>query len=880
MLIIGIGLGFISRLGLLENGFKTLDISLKWAGEIDPHLILFVFLPTLIFEAAFALDVHTFKKSVSNAIILAIPGIIIAMFLTGALAIGMKSLGLGLDGWGWSIALMFGAVVSATDPVAVVSLLKGLGASKKLGTLIEGESLLNDGTAIVIFMVFFLALTGVATDTSAVVQFFQVAIGGILLGIVIGAATIAWVKRVFNDAMVEITVIIVAAYLTFYIAEDFLHISGVLGLVALGLAMASVGKTRISPEVEHFLHEFWELAAFIANTLIFVIVGVVIAQRVDYTGADFLILLIIYVGIHIVRAIVIVLFYPFMKRLGYGLPKKDAYILWWGALRGAIGLALALVVAGVDSRYIPAEISNQFLSLIAGVVTLTLLINATTIGWFVRKLGLTKLKPARALMIYSAREYLRSSSENSIEKIKSDKYMKTANWSAVAEFLPEPPVDHHLKDIEVDTLAETRIRILEKEKGSYWSQFKEGLIGSSAVRHLTEAINDEIDAGGTNPLSEREDLEAMWKTPKLLSRLQNSRLFGGVTRQWFFERLSVSYDTARGLMDAQDESVKLVESMMRHINKDKREEEEQILELVLKEINKNKVYAQTFIRSIRKIYPEIYNGIATRQAIRTVLNYEKRTVERLQKNGRISSTEAENMIESIEERMKKLVYSPLKIKLPKTHELLKDIPWLRSVSFETMEKVVNLFQHRVYSLGENLMTENDPADSIFVIIRGTVKVTSIGNLIERLGPGNSLGVINILTNQLNDVTVTAESPVTALRIKYVKLQRLLKESKELEESLWGIAAIKIAENVVKGSPAFSDIPSEKLKSLLSKGITYTLKMDQLIKVKDSIVVLLEGSIFKDETKSKVSEAPTLILKDAVMASEGRVFACAKGNKES
>jgi len=147
LLLIGIGLGIAARIGWFDTWFvgsvhvnvKFLSNAVEWAGNIDPHVILYVFLPTLIFEAAFAMDVHTFKKSVGNASILAIPGIIIAMLLTGALAIGIDMAGIGLSGWGWPIALMFGAVVSATDPVAVVSLLKDLGASKKLGTLIEGD---------------------------------------------------------------------------------------------------------------------------------------------------------------------------------------------------------------------------------------------------------------------------------------------------------------------------------------------------------------------------------------------------------------------------------------------------------------------------------------------------------------------------------------------------------------------------------------------------------------------------------------------------------------------------------------------------------------------------------------------------------------------
>jgi len=336
LLVIGLGLGALSRLGAfgewniigLTLNASFVSDAVGWAGNINPHLILFIFLPTLVFEAAFAIDVHTFKKTSANAFILAVPGIIVAMLLTALIIVLLKIVGIGLSKWTWTLALLFGTVISATDPVAVVAILKEVGASKKLATLIEGESMLNDGTAIVIFMVIYTAITVLAAEASPLIEFLRVSIGGTLVGLAIGYITITWVKKVFNDALVEITVIVAAAYMTFYIAEHFLHVSGVLGLVALGLLMASVGRTRISTEVNHFLHEFWELLAFIANTLIFLIVGVVISDNIEFTGKDFLILALLYIGVHIVRAIVIAIFYPFMKKAGYGLQKKDSYILW------------------------------------------------------------------------------------------------------------------------------------------------------------------------------------------------------------------------------------------------------------------------------------------------------------------------------------------------------------------------------------------------------------------------------------------------------------------------------------------------------------------------------------------------------------------------
>ncbi|MBE0674509.1 MAG: cation:proton antiporter, partial [Bacteroidales bacterium] len=705
LLVIGLILGALNRIGWLDAiniGSFSLDIgflgsALNWAGNIDPHLILYVFLPTLIFEAAFAMDLHTFKKTSTNAFLLAVPGIIMALVLTGAFVMFIKFTGYGFEGWGWAMAFLFGSVVSATDPVAVVSLLKELGASKKLGTLIEGESLLNDGTAIVLFMVFLAVVTGQGSDNSAIVQFLKVALGGTAIGLFFGWLTIAWVKKVFNDAMIEITVIIAAAYLTFFVAEHFFHVSGVLGVVTLGLVMAGVGRTRISPEVEHFLHEFWELAAFIANTLIFIIVGVIISNQAKITFNNIVLLILIYVAVHIARAIMIATLYPLMRKAGYGLTVKNSYVLWWGALRGAIALALALIVSAEEA--IPQEIRDQFLFLTAGLVTLTLLFNATTIKVLLNKLGLTKVAPAKILMMTTAHRFLRQSTETAMQKSRKDRFLNRANWDKVSQYLPEEPTARLDGEVKIETaIAETRMRILEKEKSSYWSQFSEGMLGPVAVRKLTDAINEIIDEGGLISLSQRKDLEQEWSTPKLLSRLQSMPVVGAMAQRLFLDRLAVSYDSARGFVLAQEESLKLLENMSISSEADGSELSQAELEMLESEINENRIHGLTFLRNLRNSYPEIYSAVTTRYAIRSVLNHEKRTIEKLLNKGRLDKGEADKMTSKVEERMKKLVDSPPSLDLPKTNDLLKEISWLKSLNSRTFNKVVGSMQNRMFSV--------------------------------------------------------------------------------------------------------------------------------------------------------------------------------------
>ena len=662
LLIIGLALGVINRLGFLGEfhifdfnlGFTAISKSIDFAANMDPHMLLFIFLPILIFEASYAMDLHTFKKTSTNAILLAVPGILVALGLTAVLAMGLKYAGVGLGSWNWPLALMFGAIVSATDPVAVVALLKELGASKKLGTLIEGESLLNDGTAIVLFMVFFLGITGDATDGSPILEFFRVAVGGLFIGGLFGFIVLRWIRNVFNDALVETSLVIAAAYLTFYVAEHTFQVSGVLGLVALGLIIGGVGRSRISPQVEHFMHEFWELAGFIANCLIFLIVGIVVAERSIFSLNDFLLLGIFYIGIHVVRAIVIFLLYPLMNRSGYGLQKSEAIVVWFGALRGAIGLALALIVAGVDDQFISKEIKDQFLFFTAGIVTLTLLVNASTIKYIVSALGLTKVSPAKAQMLTNARDYLYESSKNQIERLKTDRYIKKSDWDAVHKYLPSAAEVIETEGVaETESIAELRKRFLEAEKSSYWHQFRDGLLGAEAVKILSDNISHLLDLGGKEGLDERKDLEESWAVPSILAKIKGYPIIGNMAKDWYLERMSLSYDCAVSFVMAQEESLRLVESMSISGKEDK-----VALEKIENEINGNRIEGQTFIRNLRKQYPGVYKAVSTTQAIRSLLNYESKTIERLQKRGRIDSGEAARMMGEIDKRNKLLQKHP------------------------------------------------------------------------------------------------------------------------------------------------------------------------------------------------------------------------------
>ena len=250
---------------------------------------------------------------------------------------------------------MLGAIIAATDPVAVVALLKELGASKKLATMIEGESLFNDGTAMVLFLILLSLVEG--EDLSfgdMIVKFIRLSLGGPVLGVCFGLLVDLFLQRIHNNYVLEVNLTIVAAYLCWYIAENTgLHVSGILAIVFLGIWMSYKGKTSISPHSEHALHHVWGYVGFVAETLIFMLAGIILGmknraytddRRIDSHRLDSLYVFCNYLWAHVIRFSLICLFWPILNRLGYGMNFRQVLLSSYAGLRGAVGLALALIV--------------------------------------------------------------------------------------------------------------------------------------------------------------------------------------------------------------------------------------------------------------------------------------------------------------------------------------------------------------------------------------------------------------------------------------------------------------------------------------------------------------------------------------------------------
>ncbi|XP_012942762.1 sodium/hydrogen exchanger 10 [Aplysia californica] len=527
-------------------------LPLSEAADIGPHTILYVFLPVLIFEGAFAIDMYVFKQIFIQVLVLAVPALGV---ITGMIAVVAKYLFV-YTGWNWLIALLFGSILSATDPVAVVAIMKELGTSKQLSLLIEGESMLNDGTAMVCFEVFMKIIeeSDIPSVYNMIKNMVWVSLGGPLLGYVMAKISVFWLQWTFNDSLTEIAITLSMAYLAFYIAAASLEVSAVLTVVTLG-ATLSAHRTSISPEVETFLHSFWETLGFMANTLIFAICGSIISKKVLVNAAlqDCVYLIILYFALQVTRGLTILMFAPLLRRLGYGLTWQDGLVTSWSGLRGAVGLALALIVFKSDNTELqqPA-VGGKILFHVSLIVVATLMINATTMNLLLTFLGLTDVTPARRQAMKKAIRLLDESRQKVLNVWKIDRFLADADWDAVNKMctihdpymdtetteekeqrerqmatcprcgLPVPYV-YTASELRAMTAAATR-KYLKLLKQNFWFQFERGLLAGFSVRKLTELAEEAADKD--NEMINVAEIKKMWRTPRIVSTFKSA-----VTRQ-------------------------------------------------------------------------------------------------------------------------------------------------------------------------------------------------------------------------------------------------------------------------------------------------------------------------------------------------------------
>jgi CPA1 family monovalent cation:H+ antiporter len=451
---------------------------------VDPDIILGVFIPPLIFEAAFHLPITELRRNILSILKLAIVGVLLTTFLVGFIVYN----GAGIP---FEYAIIFGAIIAATDPVAVIALFRSIGVPKRLQVLVEGESLLNDGTAIVVVNI---AVTVAITHNfdlrEGIGTFLSSAGIGLGIGLVLGILASFVITRI-DDHLIETAITFVLAYSAFLIAES-LHVSGVLAVVAAGLVNGNIGPRGMSSSTRIVVFNFWEFLSFLANSFVFLLIGLVVDVPLLIQNWQ-AILWGIFAAL-LSRLIVVFGLFPGSNVIS----AKWKQILYWGGLRGAISLALVLGLTtdlGVNVR-------GQLQAMVFGLVLFTLLIQGTTMNWLVNRVGIVQrraerdeydLRRARVSTTHAAYDHLkRIHNSGMISKHVWDIITKTIDpytkelTDSMQDILKAHP------DVEIEELDSAWRELLQYQRLALTELLSERGITEDIFNDLTSRIDNQL----------------------------------------------------------------------------------------------------------------------------------------------------------------------------------------------------------------------------------------------------------------------------------------------------------------------------------------------------------------------------------------------------
>ncbi len=479
--------------GLLLTTQQPLELNLT------PELILALLVPPLVFEAAFHINLRDLRRDLAGVLLLAVPGVLLTTVIVGGLVAWLTPLALPL-------ALVFGALISATDPVAVVALFRTLGAPKRLALLIESESLFNDGTAIVVFdLVLIAALTGAFHPIQGVLDFLRVAIGGLVVGFALGWLVAQLIARI-DDYLIETTLTTVLAFGSYLIAER-LHFSGVLAVVAAGLINGNIGPQGMSPTTRIILFNFWEYMAFLANSFVFLLIGLQV--NIPTLAANWQPVLCAILAVLVARAVVTYGLGWIHNRVTEPIPWRWMHVLNWGGLRGAIALALALSL--------PAALGpgRDLVRVMAfGVVLFTLLVQSMTMKPLLRRLGISTRDPIRIeYETRHARTMAFRAGALHLDRMQRDGLLSQHTWEilrpqllARAEqmALDVRALQQAHPELADDELDGARRELLRAQRSALRTLQRDGVISDEVFEKLATEIDAGL-AGEAGAVSEPEE---------------------------------------------------------------------------------------------------------------------------------------------------------------------------------------------------------------------------------------------------------------------------------------------------------------------------------------------------------------------------------------
>lgn len=776
-ILIGAGAIFFLRTDLTDALNPVAEAILGL--PIRSNVFLYVFLPTLLFQATLGMNLRRMLDDWVPILVLAVVAVVVATLSVGYSLAWASTLPL-------AACLLIGAIVSTTDPSAVVSIFRSISAPRRLARIIEGESLLNDAAAIALFGLFMgFVMLGIPdpTLTDALGQFPLLIGGGAIAGW-FTARLAVWVMSTFvHYERAQISVSVALPYLVYIGAEQVIGASGVIAVVTAGLTMNLTGPRRLSPQTWTNLNEVWVLLAHWAGALIFILAALLIPRLLEEvrTG-DFVLVGVVICAAVFARAVILFGLLPLLTvlRLSPEVERPYRVAILWGGLRGAVTLALALAVT--ESIRVPIEVKRVVGILATGFTLFTLIVQGTTLRAVIRWLGLDRLSPIDEAL---SRQVVAVA----LQTVREDVERTTENYELTREIVRSEAKNFGERLDQTVQAAEDGAEILDRDRITL------GLIALAGHERDTILIRMR-----ERTISQRMAEQVLSDADRLIEGARSDGRNGyqraarrsvsygrgfkiGVALQ---RRLRLSGPLARMTAD-RFEMLLSQRLILRDLdafidNRIRRIHGRRVADLLHELLARRVEAMETALDGLRLQYPGYAEKLERRFIRRTALRLEEREYTIMREDGLIGAEVYTTLMQRLNVQRAASEQRPTLDVAIQRLELVQRFPLFVGIEDAALKQLGRALKTVYVNSGEVIIAKDGPADSVYFIASGAVELESAGQTWRR-GGGEMFGQMAILTKKAVRAQVRAIAPSTLLVLDAERFRRLLARRPAIQRAI-------------------------------------------------------------------------------------------------
>ena len=799
--IVGAIIGAVALYVLSSDLATTLNPVMRRFLElpIRSNIFLYVLLPTLLFQVALMVNARRMLDDWVPILVMAVGAVIVATVVIGYALSPFTSLS-------FAACLLIGAIVSTTDPSAVVSIFRNIAAPQRLTRIVEGESLLNDAAAIALFGFFLTFVMSGVPDPSlqdALVIFPWLVFGGVLLGLFLARLTVALMSVIPTFPRAQVSISVALPYLTYIIAEQFLATSGVIAVVVAGLTLNLTGPGRLTPISWSYLREVWEVLAYWAGALIFILAALLIPRLMgDLRLNDLYLMGVVILAAFFARGIILWGMLPALSFVRLSPQVEPAYraAILWGGLRGAVTLALALAVT--ENALVPPAIKREVGILATGFTLFTLLVQGTTLRWVIARLGLDRLpRLDQALSNQVIAVALQNVREEVAETARDFKLPQEVIRSEAKRFGER--LDGAVKLAEAAEAIPDRDRITlglvalaGRERDLIIENFRQQLFSARLVDRMLSDVDRLIEqtrGGGRNEYraAGRKALGyGGWY--RLAVTIHNRLRWSLPLERMTAERFEILLNQRLILGELHS----YINSKIRRIHG------RRVADLLHELLRRREEETDNAVEGLRLQYPGYAEEMERRFIRRASLRLEEREYDTLFSDGLISRELHATLRNRLSDRRSKVEARPALDFALQKDAFLRSFPLFEGMRDDQRRKLARALRTHHVEPGTVLLRKGEVPHCVYFIASGAVEMERKGQKM-RLGRGEFFGHIGLLTRQPRRAMISAISHCTLLSLDEARFKRLLTRNRSLYDAVLHSAELR---GVTLDSAALSDPP--------------------------------------------------------------------------